>query len=99
MSTENLTLWNNNEKNLKVDKKKVNSEVELKAIELFAGAGGLAFLKKFRRFFLNKKKRVRSFKWRSTMSSFFICWEKIRFRRYKGNIILSLCFVLKTITT
>ena len=42
MSTENLTLWNNNEKNLKVDKKKVNSEVELKAIELFAGAGGLA---------------------------------------------------------
>ena len=42
MNTENLTLWNNNEKNLKVDKKKVNSEVELKAIELFAGAGGLA---------------------------------------------------------
>ncbi len=42
MSTENLTLWNNNEKNLKVDKKKVNSELELKAIELFAGAGGLA---------------------------------------------------------
>ena len=42
MSTENLTLWNNNEKNLKVDRKKVNSEVELKAIELFAGAGGLA---------------------------------------------------------
>ena len=42
MSTENLTLWNNNEKNLKVDKKKVNSEVELKATELFAGAGGLA---------------------------------------------------------
>ena len=42
MSTENLTLWNSNEKNLKVDRKKVNSEVELKAIELFAGAGGLA---------------------------------------------------------
>ena len=42
MNTENLTLWNNNEKNLKVDRKKVNSEVELKAIELFAGAGGLA---------------------------------------------------------
>mgnify|MGYP000911417168 FL=1 len=42
MSTENLTLWNSNEKNLKVDKKKVNSKVELKAIELFAGAGGLA---------------------------------------------------------
>lgn len=42
MNTENLTLWNNNEKNLKVDKKKVNSKVELKAIELFAGAGGLA---------------------------------------------------------
>lgn len=42
MNTENLTLWNNTEKNLKVDKKKVNSEVELKAIELFAGAGGLA---------------------------------------------------------
>ena len=42
MNTENLTLWNNNEKKLKVDKKKVNSEVELKTIELFAGAGGLA---------------------------------------------------------
>ena len=32
MNTENLTLWNNNEKNLKVDRKKVNSDVELKAI-------------------------------------------------------------------
>ncbi len=42
MNTENLTLWNNNEKKLNINKKKANSEVQLKAIELFAGAGGLA---------------------------------------------------------
>lgn len=42
MNTENLTLWNNNEKKLSINKKKVNSEIQLKAIELFAGAGGLA---------------------------------------------------------
>ena len=42
MNTENLTLWNNNEKKLNINKKKANLEVQLKAIELFAGAGGLA---------------------------------------------------------
>ena len=42
MNTENLTLWNNNEKKLNINKKKASSEVQLKAIELFAGAGGLA---------------------------------------------------------
>mgnify|MGYP000844313469 FL=1 len=42
MNTENLTLWNNNEKKLNINKKKANSEVQLKVIELFAGAGGLA---------------------------------------------------------
>ena len=95
MNTENLTLWNNNEKKLNINKKKANSEVQLKVIELFAGAGGLALgiekagfntiglieidknacdtLKLNRKPFFNKKRGIRTFKWRSTLPSIFLC--------------------------